>query len=202
MENWKACEERMEKTARVIQNAFDVLGLREAGIRVEKDEYGTPHLNVAIGTYIWPHESYNLPPACQTIADVAQEMRDKFWSYDIEEERRKWLDNERREQEDTYIPDDPAFTEEFCYLERVYDRIAGACEAALRVQEGEDVHEVYGDYRDTWEDEDQQCLHQECADFLFRMDKLYHQPFKETMKHMKQVYRKYCPEKTDEREGR
>ncbi|MGN8836496.1 hypothetical protein ACTNCI_05905 [Mitsuokella jalaludinii] len=229
MENWKACEERMEKTAEVIQNAFDVPGLREAEIRVEKDEfpdyqkgeiimdeqraemektaeairkafraldlaidarlevketeYGAPHLSVQFYTSE-KGESYDLPQSCRTIEDVRWAMDDKCSSYDIDEERRQYPQGEYG------VPDEPYLTDELRHIRKTYERILDACEAADRVEKGEDPEKVYTECLKEWAEADRRDCQKECWDFMYRMSNLHNQSFEETMAILNQNYAK------------
>lgn len=174
----------MEKTAEAIGKAFRALDLAiDARLEVKETEYGAPYLSVQFYTSE-KDESYDLPQSCRTVEDVRWAIDDKCSSYDIDEERRQYPQGEYG------VPDEPYLTDELRYIQKTYERILDACEAADRVEKGEEPEKAYKECLEKWAKDDRRDCQKECWDFMYRMSNLHNQSFEETMAILNQNYAK------------
>lgn len=177
-------ERQQRRTAWAIEDAFRALDLQfDTSIKVKEKEFGETCLSISVHG-AQKNEFYDLPDHCCTVSDVASQMYDKYWEYDINEERYQYPSGEYG------IPDEPYLTDDLRYIRKTYGRISEACEAAKRVEKGENPEKVYPEYRQAWAKEDRRACRQECWNLMYRMSKLYDHSFEETMAVINQNYAK------------
>ena len=157
--------ERMEKIEDAIQNALDALEV-PADICIEDRDGDEPYFSFGISG-IQKDESYELSSELDTLPAVSHEMEIMAIDYDINEERKLYTPGENG------APVEPYLTDEFRYIQKVYQQISDACKAAERIQQGEKASNVYREYQETWTKEDWRTCKQECGEFLYRTGNLY-----------------------------
>lgn len=175
--------ERLEQTADAIGAVFRGLGLEnDAEIWVGGEKYGESYLMTRICN-IEKDETYELPTDCVTIAAVADEMRKMSLNYDIEEEKRYYTPGENG------APEEPEFTQEFKYIQKMYEYIADACATALQVEQKEfSLEDACKERMARWKEQEKKEARRNCSDFLYQMGQLHNLSPKETMHLIQDVY--------------
>lgn len=175
--------ERLEETADAIGTVFRGLGLEnDAEIWVEGEKYGESYLMTRICN-IEKDETYELPVCCVGIAAVADEMRKMSLSYDTEEEKRYYTPGENG------APEEPEFTQEFKYIQKMYEHIADACATALQVEQKKfSLEDACKERLALWKKQEKEEARRDCRDFLYQMEELHDLSPKETMHFIQDVY--------------
>lgn len=171
----------MEAVEDAIQDALDALEV-PAAICIECRESDEPYFSFKING-IQKDEVHELSSELDTLSAVSHEMELMAIDYDVNEERELWVPGENG------APVEPYLTDEFRYIQKVYQQISDACKAAERIQQGEKASDVYHEYQEAWNKEDWRACKRECGTFLYRMGNLYSQiSEKDTMGLMNLAY--------------
>lgn len=177
----KEKQDGMEAVEDAIQDALDALEV-PAAICIEGRDSDEPYFSFKING-IQKDEVHELPSELDTLPAVSHEMELMAIDYDVNEERESWVPGENG------APVEPYLTDEFRYIQKVYQQISDACKAAERIQQGEKASDVYHEYQEAWNKEDWRACKRECGTFLYRMGNLYSQiSEKDTMGLMNLAY--------------
>lgn len=171
-------QERMEATQEAVRKAFKVLNL-PADICIARDDGKTkPYFQIdSYKGSIWDDSPIisRLPVGCQSLEDVASETNRHFRDYNLGNAIRNFTPYVEE------IARDPQhFAEDCLYRHDLYCHIADACQAAERIQKGENPEEVYHAYKEQWKEDARKAAQFDCGEHLQRMNRLYGQSYHAT----------------------